>query len=329
MPKPASIASLALDRDAQLIEALWEWSASSQGHPTATPTSYDELFKLIRELKSKSNATKDQIASVFFSQLHSPTKQSAGKTLRLALRLLLMVDCSTGPINALDELEAGDLQPPWQGDVTLEDFLSSRFPLGDNPIFSDDNIEGVNQSCKDLRARNLQGTAHLRFRPTDDMSRHLYLDRKTYTIEIFHHTSFLKEYLIMSKPGALGNGNRCVMPRQLALEVLDTIQKVLFPFSDSKSMRILKRLVTKSDEKGLCFQYFGERLALLLDEVENLRPHGVVERWVDRKSGARYVMLATLIGVIFAILLELTALALSAHQTWIAYQAWKHLVTPS
>ncbi|KIW89786.1 uncharacterized protein Z519_09943 [Cladophialophora bantiana CBS 173.52] len=161
MPKPASITSLVLDRDAQLIDALWEWSTcaecqgkskcvqgvcpvdrlrrlrsflryfhflvddyglkASQRHPTATPTSYDELFKLIRELKSKSNATKDQIAPVFFSQLPSSTRQSAGKTLKPELRLLLMVDCSTSPLNTFDELEAGDLQPPWHGDVTLED----------------------------------------------------------------------------------------------------------------------------------------------------------------------------------------------------------------
>jgi uncharacterized membrane protein YdfJ with MMPL/SSD domain len=83
------------------------------------------------------------------------------------------------------------------------------------------------------------------------------------------------------------------------------------------------------DEKDLCFQYFGERLALLLDQVENPRPYGFVEKWVERKSGARYVMLATLIGVIFAVLLGLLAIALSSYQTWIAYQAWKHPVAPA
>ena len=118
---------------------------------------------------------------------------------------------------------------------------------------------------------------------------------------------------------------------------------MLFPFNDKKSRRLLRSLVAKSDfdadclrfeadalrsaeEKGVVFEHFGERLGVLLDEVENLRPHGLIEKWLERKSGARYVMLATLIGVILAVLLGIAALALSGYQTWIAYQAWKHPV---
>ena len=133
------------------------------------------------------------------------------------------------------------------------------------------------------------------------------------------------------------------LSRQLSLEVLDSIQKVLFPFYDKKSMGILRSLVFKSkfdadclrfeseairshDEKDVAYHYFGERLALLLDEVQNPRPHGSFEHWLERRSGGRYVMLATLIGVVFAVLLGIAALGLSGYQTWIAYQAWKHPV---
>ena len=127
----------------------------------------------------------------------------------------------------------------------------------------------------------------------------------------------------------------------LALEILDSIQHVLFPFEDKRSMRILKRLVARrgfdpdclryefeafrrDEEKRTAFPYLGERLAILLDEIENPRAHGLFEKWLERWSGARYVMLATLSGVLFAVLLGMAALCLSGYQTWIAYQAWKH-----
>jgi hypothetical protein len=127
-----------------------------------------------------------------------------------------MVDCLSGPQHTIDELEAGDLQATWPEDATLADFLCTRFPLGDNPIFADDkNFEGLSQSCKALRATSLQGRARLGFRPTEDMTRHLYLDRKTWTVEIFHHTSFLKEHLLMSKPGPSRDGNEYVTPHEL------------------------------------------------------------------------------------------------------------------
>lgn len=50
---------------------------------------------------------------------------------------------------------------------------------------------------------------------------------------------------------------------------------------------------------------------------------------MERKSGARYMMMATLIGVVFAVLLGMVSLAVSSYQTWIAYQAWQHPIAPA
>jgi hypothetical protein len=69
-------------------------------------------------------------------------------------------------------------------------------------------------------------------------------------------------------------------PRQLALEILDSIQNILFPFSDRKSSKTLRFLVANGDfdpdclrfeaeavrnhdEKDLPFYYFSERLGAL------------------------------------------------------------------
>ena len=72
--------------------------------------------------------------------------------------------------------------------------------------------------------------------------------------------------------------------------------------------------------------HFGGRLADLYEEMEHPSPVGPFQKWLERKSGSRYVMLATLIGVIFAVLLGILSLAVSTSQTYITYQAWKHPV---
>lgn len=142
------------------------------------------------------------------------------------------------------------------------------------------------------------------------------------------------------------NRRRKPLPRQLALEVLDSFQKVLFPLEDVRSYQILQDFVDRkefdadckhfesktigrdSDEDYVEFQYLGTRLSILTDEIRNPRPYSPLHRWLQGISGERYVMLATLIGVIVAVLLGLLALILSAFQTYVSWQAWKHPVSP-
>ena len=67
----------------------------------------------------------------------------------------------------------------------------------------------------------------------------------------------------------------------------------------------------------------------LYEELENPKPRGWIEKWLERKSGARYVMMATLLGVVIAILLGVAALALGGYQAWLGYQQWQHPVSNS
>ena len=61
----------------------------------------------------------------------------------------------------------------------------------------------------------------------------------------------------------------------------------------------------------------------LYEELENPTPRGM-EKWFERRSGARYVMMATLIGVMIAIMFGMVGIALSSYQAWLAYQQWHH-----
>ncbi len=134
---------------------------------------------------------------------------------------------------------------------------------------------------------------------------------------------------------------RGFIPRRLALEVIDTIQKILFPLeSDSESL--LRSLVVKHgfdpdclrlvestpyrrpDEHDIPYHFFGGRLMDLAQESESPTPRTLVEKWLERKSGARYVMLATLAGVAVAIILGFLSLVVGILQAWISWQAWKY-----
>ncbi|KAK8053656.1 hypothetical protein PG996_012957 [Apiospora saccharicola] len=126
---------------------------------------------------------------------------------------------------------------------------------------------------------------------------------------------------------------------QVSREVLHSIQVVLFPFN-SDSEVLLRSLVRKASLDPDCAQYgfavggddlayscFGSKLMDLYDEVDNPSPRGFVEKWFERKSGARYVMMATFIGVIIAVILGILSLAVGLFQSWVAYEAWKHPVS--
>ena len=80
------------------------------------------------------------------------------------------------------------------------------------------------------------------------------------------------------------------------------------------------------DEREITYLHFGSRLADLADELENPKPQSWMEKWFERKSGARYLMMATLIGAAIAVLLGIASLALGGYQAWIGYQQWKHPV---
>jgi hypothetical protein len=72
------------------------------------------------------------------------------------------------------------------------------------------------------------------------------------------------------------------------------------------------------------YHYFGSRLADLYEELTNRTPRGM-EKWFERRSGARFVMMATIAGAVFAIL-GMAGLAMNGYQAWLSYQQWQHPV---
>lgn len=127
------------------------------------------------------------------------------------------------------------------------------------------------------------------------------------------------------------------------LEILDSLQKILFPLSDPSTKKILDNLINPEnldldkdikewtftdirldEEETLSYSYFSAQLRELYEEVQNPPPKGYFESLIEGKSGPRYVMMATLAGILFTLILAVIAIGISSYQTWLAYQSWKH-----
>ncbi|KAK4444487.1 hypothetical protein QBC34DRAFT_415019 [Podospora aff. communis PSN243] len=309
--------------------------------------SHEDLLRLISHIKQHPTLTREELARSFFSvQLGShgrgPTEADQGRALCTALKAMSMVDCSGLEHVGTEPLTRGISQASsWGPTDSYKNLWTSIFPTKACPELNTSPTSSIIMS--NLSARKLVKTGGLKLQGTNDLRNHLGLDTKSGILEIYHFTSVLKEHLYETRdrPDAWGN-----IPRELALETLATTYNILFPFGDIGSQSILRKLIRKEgfdtdcrrsastayrrpeeDQAAFNFKYWGTRLMDLYDEVDDPTPRGYLERWFQRKSGARYVMMATLVGVGIAIILGIFGLAVGIFQAWVAYQQWQHRVS--
>ncbi|KAF3076367.1 hypothetical protein CFAM422_001629 [Trichoderma lentiforme] len=318
--------------------------------PASTPAlrSHEDVFDIIKLLQAHPDMKRSELTHEYFSKRNKlPPSSDQHWAFNLAIQIMLMVKCSADN-QPSGLLELGTQAIQWHFDEPLTEFISRAFPqknTGNLHIYDDSGeIKDIKSA---LSAKSLKKVAGLRFQGTDDLRNHLRMDVKRGVVEIYHYTSVLREHLAASQTlhGSLAFENSISVgniPRQIALEALDSMQKILFPF-DSDSEKILCDLVAKESfdpdclrydsaayqregEEDTSYNYFGVRLVDLFKELEDPSPRGILEKWLQRKSGARYMMMATLVGVIIAIILGILGLAVGVFQAWVSYEAWKHPV---
>jgi hypothetical protein len=289
------------------------------------------LLEMVHQIKARRNIPRDAIRGEIFEAglvpgQKPPTTYDQDRALNIAAGLILLMDF--GVLHDGANLVSGGVpRIAWRDGVSIDAFLEealSRTP--ESPA-----IKGI---VPELRAKKLTKDAKLRMKATNDIRRHLVLDKKEKVVWIFHQGTALRHLLSGSETDA----KACVLPREVMLEILDTIHVVLFP-PDLGSQKLLACLVSKNGwDKGLLsdmstpyrkdsdpeisYSYFGDRLEELHQELRAPTPHGWLQRRLQRRSET-YMLMATMYGVIIAVTLGFFSLVVAIFQAWVAWQQLK------
>lgn len=338
--KPSCGQSSCVWNQADSFSAFWDiyermTEAYSPAHlgRSAALTSHKDLLNIIEEIQRQPNVPRKTLVQNIFEGRRAgddelPEERDQERAFSIAASILLLMDFRVLH-DAANIMSGNTLRVSWRDDVSAAIFVEEAFPSRPVPDLQHILIE--------LKAKRLTKSAKLRLEPTNDIRRHLVLDKKRKTLWIFHHMAALRQLLATNEDDT----SICLLPQQMMLEVLHTIHAVLFPL-DSASQKLLRRLVNKHDwDKGLLAdvstphqkdndlgfpcRYFGERLKDLHRELQNPTPHTWLRRRLKRRSET-YMLMATMYGVIIAVTLGFLSLVAAIFQSWVTWQQWKHPV---
>lgn len=161
---------------------------------------HEDLFEIIRQLKLDPETTRVALATKIYGAagVRTPPVEDQERAINLAVKVMVMVNCCAERQSS-GLLEHGAYQTPWRGENTFSQFIQDIFPKADNPTINADESTPPLDMKKALTARNLKKQIGLKIRPTDDIRRHLKLDRTEKIVDVYHHTAFLKEHLRLTK----------------------------------------------------------------------------------------------------------------------------------
>ncbi|KAK4098066.1 hypothetical protein N658DRAFT_561336 [Parathielavia hyrcaniae] len=272
---------------------------------------HGDLLDIIRCLKDNPESSRAQLMSEHFGTRHAadktgpgmPTQEDQVRASGLAARVMTAGACSGEDVESA-VLELGTEPITWGEELSLSQFLLAAFPLAHTLSLGSTSGTGRHQGVRSLlAAETITKIGRFDVQPTDGLRSHLNLDSKWRT-----QPSVLKEHLRATKSLSTTAGVAEEIrigdnPRQLALEVLDSIN-LLFPPPTSESHAILRRLVSKGQfNKNMLhletrdlrhkhevegeYRSLASKLWDLYDEVENPTPRGRFERWFERQVAQR------------------------------------------
>lgn len=156
---------------------------------------------MIQHLKSNPNISRAQLTIKLLEDRAGRNASSAAdleRAINLAVRIMTMVNCSAQR-QCSGLLEHGAFQIPWRSDIPFSQFINDAFPMTDHPSLNEDDHKFAMDMRRALMAKKIKKHIGVKFQRTDDLRRHLKLDRRKNVLEIFHHTAFLKEHLRLTK----------------------------------------------------------------------------------------------------------------------------------
>ncbi|KAI1839558.1 hypothetical protein JX266_014230, partial [Neoarthrinium moseri] len=210
-------------------------------HPALS--SHQDIVRIIQLIKNQPDDNRAQLTHRYFSRRVSdtitssnpqrttkiPTLADQQRAFNLAVRVMSMINCSAEnlSLSLLDlEIQQVPRRLPWYDDTNFSTFLEGTISKAGAGGIDGTKTKNFSRDIESgTTARRLEKLARLSFRGTADLGNHLRLDSRNGVVEIYHYTSVLKEHLLAAKSSAKEN-----IPSQIALEVLHSLQVILFPF---------------------------------------------------------------------------------------------------
>ncbi|KAF9878521.1 hypothetical protein CkaCkLH20_04013 [Colletotrichum karsti] len=278
------------------------------------------------------------------------SKPEMASLTNLAIQAMVMVDCDP----AADYSIRGYRPMSWTRKESFLGFMERSFPIDPNPSMNQ-KVEIALEEKTALKAWKLQKRLNVTFLGTNNISEHLLFDPKENYLYIFHHVGFLKAHLEMAREhgypldqSMADSLQKGTLPPQLLVETLHSVQSILFPSIDRKSVPILDDLIANQDTAfdrecadydgyglfqeppaGFSYLYWGDRLALLHELVISRPPRNKLERWLHRQSNEGNALFIALVALLISIFVGILSIGIGAVQIWIAWMAWKYPLTDS
>jgi hypothetical protein len=324
------------------LDAFWDlyrclseaYSPERLGRRAAI-SNHEGLLDIVEKIKARPAMPRKDILQEIFEtgdneEERPPTSYDQNRAFKIAASLVLLMDF--GVLHDAANISTSTSAPVrWRDDSSIDSFIAEAFSSRAGSF-------DTQASISDLKARKLTKHAKLRLQATNDIRSHLLLDKKEKIVWVFHQSTALRELL----KAVNDSTSPSILPRQVVLEVLDTISTVLFP-PDLGSQKLLAYLVMKHgwdkgllsdmstpyrkpDDPEISFNYFGDRLDELHRELLAPTPNGWLQRRLQRRSET-YMLMATMYGVIIAVTLGFLSLVAAIFPSWVAWQQWKHPVT--
>lgn len=166
---------------------------------------HGDLLAIVQDIKRWPDLQRCALTRSHFSHRASargdsglPSQNDQNQAFSLAVRIMAMVNSSAEEQMDGGLLESGSMPITWHDDTSFTEFMGAAFVPQDIVVKVTSNMDLATQSVRlsKLTAKRLKKVAGLQLLATNNLQNHLRMDLKRNTVEIYHHTSVLKEHLL-------------------------------------------------------------------------------------------------------------------------------------
>lgn len=130
-----------------------------------------------------------------------PEESDLHRAFNLAFKVMTMVSIS-GENKSTDHSDATSEPTEWRNGDSLAQFFESAFPIRPHPTLNEKDETEIDIKSQ-LNVIQLQ-SAGLKFRGTDNLRDHLRINQETGFVELYQHTSVLKQDVSVENLGVGG-----------------------------------------------------------------------------------------------------------------------------